>query len=88
MKRGREDSDTHVVFDINHGAMAKSMKALLDDKLFIDAKIASRSSPENIILGHRNILAASSRFFLRKFRNNPDPDSIIFIERVSAQNLR
>ena len=88
MKRGRENSETHVVFDVNHDSMAKSMKKLLDDKLFIDAKIASRLSPEEIILGHRNILAASSRFFLRKFRNHPDPESIVFIERVSAQNLR
>ena len=88
MKRAYDSGDSFATFNVSHSQMARSMKQMLDDKLFIDAKIASKSSPEEILECHRNVLSASSKFFLRKFRKHTSPEAVIMVDNVTCQNLR
>ena len=88
MKRAYDSNDSFATFNVSHGQMATSMKQMLDDKLFIDAKIASKSSPQEIFQCHRFLLSASSKFFLRKFRKHTNPEAVIIVENVTCQSLR
>ena len=88
MKRAYDSGDSFATFNVSHGQMARSMKQMLDDKLFIDAKIASKSSPEEVLECHRNVLSASSKFFLRKFRKHTSPEAVVMVDNVTYQNLR
>ena len=88
MKRSHGSDDSKVTFNVSHSQLAKSMKQMLDDKLFIDAKIASKSSPDQVLECHRLHLAANSKVFLRKFRKNTNPETVITIENVDVQNLK